>query len=75
MLFVVVVVVVVVVLLLLLPLLFIRVLQRQMEKIFYENQQREQATFRKDYLTVGRLQTIKQLIEKRNEFNIHLCVG
>ena len=44
--------------------LFTRILQKRMEKVPDENQPREQAGFRKDYLTVDHLQTINQLIEK-----------
>ena len=45
--------------------LFTRRLQIRMEKIPDENQPREQASFRKGYLTVDHLQTIDQLIRKK----------
>ena len=51
--------------------LFTRILQKRMEKVLDENQQREQAGFRKVHPTVDHLQTINQLIEKYKEF----CIG
>ena len=54
--------------------LFTRILQKRMEKILDENQSREQASFRKGYLTVDHLQTINQLIERCNEFKRPLCI-
>ena len=55
--------------------LFTRILQKRMERVLDENQQREQAGFRKGYSTVDHLQTFNQLIEKCNEFNRPLCIG
>ena len=45
-----------------------------MANIVDGNKPREQASFRKDYLTVDHLQTIKRLIEKCNVFSISLSV-
>ena len=40
-----------------------------------ENQPREEAAFRKGYLTSNHMQAINQIIEKSNEHNLPLCVG
>ena len=55
--------------------LFTRVLQKRMEKVLDSNQPREQAGFRKGFSTTDHLQTINQIIEKCNEFNIPLCLA
>ena len=55
--------------------LFTQTLQKWMEKVLDENQLREQAGFRKGYLTVDHLQMINQLIEKCHEFKRPLCIG
>ena len=55
--------------------LFTRVLQKRMERILDSNQPREQAGFRKGFSTTDHLQTINQIIEKCNEFNIPLCLA
>ena len=55
--------------------LFTRVLQKRMESILDANQPREQAGFRKGYSTTDHLQSINQIIEKCNEFNLPLCIA
>ena len=55
--------------------LFIRVLQKRMEKTLDTNQPREQAGFRKGFATTDHLHTINQIIEKSNEFNLPLCIA
>ena len=55
--------------------MFTQLLQKWTGKDSDENQPREQAGFRKGYLTVDYLQTINQLIEKWNRFNMPLCIG
>ena len=54
--------------------LFTRVLQKRMENILDANQPREQAGFRKGYSTTDHLQSINQVIEKCNEFNLPLLL-
>ena len=54
--------------------LFTWILQKEMEKVLDENQQREQDSFRKGFPTVDHLQTINQLMEKCNEINRPLCI-
>ena len=55
--------------------LFTRVLQKRMESILDANQPREQAGFRKGYSTTDHLQSINQIIEKCNEYNLNLCIA
>ena len=55
--------------------LFTRVLQKRMERVLDYNQPREQAGFRKGFSTTDHLQTINQIMEKCNEFNIPLCLA
>ena len=55
--------------------LFTRVLQKRMEQTLDANQPREQAGFRKGYSTTDHLQSINQVIEKCNEFNLPLCIA
>ena len=55
--------------------LFTRVLQKRMEHTLDTNQPREQAGFRKGYSTTDHLQSINQVIEKCNEFNLPLCIA
>ena len=46
-----------------------------MEKIFDENQPREQAGFRSGYSTIDHLHTMNQLIKKTSEYNMPLCLA
>ena len=45
--------------------LFTRLLQKKMERALDENQPREQAGFRKGYSTTDHLQSVNQIIEKK----------
>ena len=54
--------------------LFTRVLQKRMENVLDAKQPREQAGFRKGYSTTDHLQSINQVIEKCNEFNLPLLL-
>ena len=46
----------------------------RIEEELDKNQPEEQAGFRKSYSTIDHLQTITQLVEKTNEFNIPLAL-
>ena len=50
-------------------------MQTRIERTLDENQQREQAGFRKGYSTTDHLQALNQIIEKSNEYNLPLCIG
>lgn len=45
-----------------------------MNSTLNENQPREQAGFRSGDSTIGNLQTIDQLVEKKKEYNKPLCL-
>ena len=55
--------------------LFTRAIQNRMEKVLDENQPREQAGFRKKYFTVDHLQSLNQVIEKSEEYQLPLVIG
>ena len=55
--------------------LFSKILTIRLEKIFDENQPREQAGFRSGYSTIDHLHTMNQLIEKTSEHNMPLCLA
>ena len=54
--------------------LLTQLLQKRLEKFLDETNQKEQASFRKGYLTVDYLQAINQLIENCYEFSRPLCI-
>ena len=55
--------------------IFSKILTIRLEKIFDENQPREQAGFRSGYSTIDHLHTMNQLIEKISEYNMSLCLA
>ncbi len=55
--------------------IFTRIIQNRLKQILDENQPREQAGFRQGFSTTDHLHSLNQLIEKSNEYQLHLCVG
>ena len=52
--------------------IFTKILTRRLTKTLDENQPVEQAGFRSGYSTIDHLQTVNQLIEKVQEFNVRI---
>lgn len=50
--------------------IFSKILLDRLTKILDENQPKEQAGFRRDFSTIDHIHTIKQIIQKCNEYNI-----
>lgn len=55
--------------------LFSKIITRRLTKVLDDNQAPDQAGFRSGYSTVDHLQTINQVIEKTDEFNIPLYLA
>ena len=55
--------------------IFTKILTNRLAKLIDENQTPEQAGFRTGYSTVDHLHTINQVIEKAQEFNLHIYIA
>ncbi len=53
---------------------FVKILKNRIYKILDSQQPVEQAGFWKSYSTIDHIQTINQLLEKTNEFDINLAI-
>ncbi|KAI5722002.1 hypothetical protein M8J76_002173 [Diaphorina citri] len=54
---------------------FVKIIQQRLRKKIEEHQPPEQAGFRKSYSTMDNLQTINQLLEKSNEYQVKLSIS
>lgn len=55
--------------------IFTKVIQNRIKGTLDRNQPREQAGFRGGFSTTDHLQSVNQLIEKSNEYQLNLCLG
>ncbi|MEL7307279.1 MAG: reverse transcriptase family protein, partial [Pseudomonadota bacterium] len=55
--------------------IFMKIMQRRLDKILDANQPRDQAGFRKGFSTMDHIQVMNQLMEKTREYNLPLYVA